>query len=373
MDNIEKLQPNKLSEQPNLSEEKIPVKIELEPEKEISPEAIKDASRVIFETLEIDPDSEIDYFQNKLLESIKTHPRYRELQEKIKNVPPENLIYELFKNIKEAADSDSETEKAKNLSGKNLPDDGVLIKSMRQGKIRCSGRSMIASTFLSEHGIKNSIAGAPFGDTLHSFMIIETDKDSLAYFDAENNLYFSFPKEALTGYKDANTSSISKIKEYTPRDKDVTDGIGMACKNFYTIPSKEGISRQYLSNIKSALKELDTGEEDMFVTSGIARNPETAEAAEKIEHDLLGENSTLKKFYQQDIEALIKKSELEKQSYQKTIYDLFNNSSKEKFIYLASEALMSNLGEGFPYLKNAPKEKRVEAAEKAWEYLNSRK
>src|SRR3989304_6221199 len=74
-------------------------------DKDVSPEARKKAETVILETLDLDPAvADLENFQEKLQKAIESLPRYKELEEKLENVSPENLPYELFKTIQKSAD-----------------------------------------------------------------------------------------------------------------------------------------------------------------------------------------------------------------------------------------------------------------------------
>jgi len=68
---------------------------------------------------------------------------------------------------------------------------------MKQGHLECAGRTLVASTFLQEHDINHAVVSAPG----HALIIIEQSPDTLVYFDANNNLFFTFPKSALQGMR----------------------------------------------------------------------------------------------------------------------------------------------------------------------------
>jgi len=250
-------------------------------QKEISPEKRKKAEKTVLDTLEIGSTENLDNFDEKLKKATKSLPRYQQIEKKLKGIERQNLPYELFKVLKRDSDEEQVDPSA--------PKDGVLIKSMRQGRLECAGRTLVASTFFQEHGIGHVAVSAPG----HAFLIIEQSQDTLAYFDANQNLFFTFPRSALDGYKGTETSTECKLKEYTPRAADFADGVTTTFSHFVAMPAKEAIGRQYLGNVAAALK----GNKE-FGTTGIAVDQEASKAAHQIESEIYGGNKVLESFYE---------------------------------------------------------------------------
>jgi len=341
-----------------------PVKME---DKDVSLEARKKAETVIFETLDLDPSiANLENFQELLKQAVESLPRYKELEEKLENVSPENLPYELFKTIQKSADIHL-TEEQK----ENLPKDGVLIKSIKQGSpLMCAGRIMISSALLQKNGIEHNVVSTFEGDenevSGHSVMLVNINAETLAYFDAADNLYFTFPRSALRGYEGENKTSKCHLEDYASRTNDVMDGFNSVTKDFIAWSKNEGTARQYLGNVAAALNG-----NDKFTNSNIAIDHEVAEAVNQIEKILLGENNAKEEYYTE--ENIIKIKKRKKENIQTALGYLWLYPEKNQFIEHFSNAFHENngLGDDFSYLKNAAKEKRNECAEKFWDYLNS--
>jgi len=247
-------------------------------EKEIAPEIRARAEQAVLDTLEAD--GGVFDFNKKLADSTASLPKYQQIKERLQGVDKQELPYELFKALQKKAD-EAQVESAG-------PKDGVLIKSMRQGSLECAGRTLIASTFLQEQCVDHAVVSAPG----HSFLIVEQSQDTLVYFDANNNLFFTFPREALTGYKGSEISAECQLNDYVPGDKDFVDGINTVSPRFISMPPQEGVGRQYLGNIEAALN----GDEE-FRTSGIEKDEEVAKALEQMQTEIYGENDVYNNFY----------------------------------------------------------------------------
>lgn len=321
--------------------------------KEISLEDRQKAENIISDTLEIE---NLDNFDQTLAEATKNLPKYKELKEKLVNTEKTNFSYELFNLLKKDADNTSKLDK-------NIPRDGVLVKSMKQGHLECAGRTLIASTLLKEKGIDHMAVSAPG----HSFLLIEQTPDTLAYCDCNNNLFFTFPKESLAGYKDTKTTANCKLKPYSPRKEDVLDGVNTTFDNFVVIPTTEGVGRQYLDNVTAALN----GNEE-FSTSGVKKDNKLASTVQQIKAEKYGENKILEEFYSK-MDNLLKKEELLAEDDKKIIGDLLtNHPKKEDFVDTFSQILDGAPGNRVLYIKNAPKEEKKKYAEKLWEQLQQR-
>lgn len=344
--------------------EMLPQKIE---QGGISPEARKYAEQAILKTLDLNPDIGLENFQEKLRHSIESIPKYQELEQKLADVPAEELPYEFFKAIQRSSDipltSDQE---------KDLPKDGVLIDSIKQGgPLMCAGRVMIASTFLQKHGIEHNVISTIEGDENKSFghaaMLLNIDKDTLCYFDAQNNLYFTFPKSALRGYEGTDKTSECFLEEYMPSESDIIDGLNSVSTRSVALPPSEGIANQYLNNISAAL-----GGNKEFIDSNIKPNEEAKEAVDQIRKELIEENTVMEKFREQM--GITTKEFSEQDAKKRAVIiqlDIENKDNKEGFIQSLSSKFQTedSLINSYPYLKNASEEIRQRAAEQMWGYL----
>jgi hypothetical protein len=332
------------------------------PETELSPR--KRAEGVLLETMELDGDSGLYDFQGRLAERIKSLPLYQELEISLAETEGKDFVYALFEAVKQSADRTSVDSGAD-----ERPIDGVLIRSMRQGKIFCAGRTMIASTLLRERGIEHFVTSG----VGHAFIIVEIDEDTLAYFDASEKVYFTFPKSALDGYRGPRESAICSIREYVPRDKDVIgereEGLGAVHTSFVIMPSAEGVARQYLNNVGAAL-----GGNKEFIKSNIVPDTEAEATIHEIREEILGKNTAWDEFFGP---GFVERSKGYEASFQKLrektlkiIETMKAHPDKDKF----AEAFQSfiedeEVGELFVYLKNAPEETKKKFAEKFWKQL----
>ena len=341
-----------------------PVKME---DKDASPEARKKAEKVIFETLDLDPSiADLENFQEKLQKAIESIPRYQELEQKLADVPPDQLPYELFKALQKSADT-SESYDHKKVSY----EDGVLVKQIKNGSpLMCAGRSMIASSFLQKRGIDHSIISTFEGNDKeasgHSAILINIDKDSLAYFDASNDLHFTFPRSALRGYEGSAKTTECFLEEYAPRKKDIIDGLSSMNTRFISIPADEGVVSQYLNNVSAAL-----GGNKEFAKSSIIPDNEAKEAVDQLKDELIGENPALAKYKQRG--RIMEKQIMARVAENKktALLALEKFPEKNRFISVFSSLLHNNyrLSESYPYLQNAPENIRRQAAEKIWDHL----
>ena len=324
-------------------------------QKEISSEKRRQVESIILDTLEIEPTKNLDNFDKKLKKAVKALPQYQQIEQKLKDIEQQNLPHKLFKVLKK--DSDKEQ------TNPNAPKDGVLIKSMRQGRLECAGRTLIASTFLQEHSIDHVVVSAPG----HAFLIIEQSPDTLAYFDANNNLFFTFPRKALEGYQGTKTSAECRLKEYIPRESDFVDGVNTVFSHFVVIPAQEGVGRQYLDNVGSALY----GNKE-FETTGIATDQEASEAIHRIESEIYGENKVFENFRAR-VKELLKQEEIQKANDKKVISEILEtHPTHDDFVAFFTMALNGNIGKRVPYIKNASTKQKKTYAEKVWNFLQKR-
>lgn len=313
------------------------------------------AKKLILSSLGIKSDISLDNFNEQLEKATKDLPKYQQIEKQFAGGKNEELSYELFKTLK----TDSDQGK----TNKSMSGDGSLIKSLKQGNLECAGRTLIASTFLQEHKLDHVVVSAPG----HAFLIVEQSPDTLAYFDANKNLFFTFPRSALEGYKGMETTSECRLKEYIPRQIDFYDGLGTVYSDFITMPAKEGIGRQYLGNVTAALN----GNKE-FETSDIAVDKGASKATQKIEEEIYGKNEVLDNYYSK-VEDLIKRQEIQMEDDRKVISEIIKSYPKhDDFISFFSAALDGNLGTRISYIKNVPKEQKIAFAEKAWDSFKNK-
>ena len=329
-------------------------------EQEVTPEQVEEVNKVVLESLGISEETRLDDFEGTLIEVTKALPRYQEIEQRLEGVEEQDLPYELFKLLQSKADTEE--------LDPDAPQDGVLIKSMQSGHLECAGRTLIASTYLQSHNIEHTTIQAPG----HTFLIIEQAGDTLVYFDANDNLYFTFPKQALEGYQDIKTMAECKIQEYTPRESDFLDGTSTVFDHFVVMPAQEGRGRVYLGNVAAALN----GNEE-FTTSGIEKNKDLIPAVNEIEASIYGENAVLNSF--RDRMEELKHIEEEKNENDKALRSKFfnehpDNPTEEQFInYFIYNLDNDNyLGKRMPFIKNAPYEQKVAFAQKLWESVKEK-
>jgi hypothetical protein len=329
-------------------------------EPEVTPEKMEEANKVILESLGINEETKLDDFEGTLIEATKALPRYQEIEQRLEGVEVQDLPYELFKLLQSNAD----TEKL----DPDTPQDGVLIKSMQSGHLECAGRTLIASTYLQSRNIEHTTIQAPG----HTFLIIEQAGDTLIYFDANDNLYFTFPKQALEGYQDINTLAECKIQEYTPRESDFLDGTNTVFDHFVAIPAQEGRGRVYLGNVAAALN----GNKE-FKTSRIAENKGLILVLNEIEASIYRENAVLNSF--RDRMEELKHIEEEKNENDRSFISKFfnehpDNPTEEQFInyFLDNLENYNYLGKRIPFIKNSKDEQKVEFAKKLWESVKEK-
>jgi hypothetical protein len=323
-----------------------------QPAIQISPEKIKQAKKVVLGSLEIDPTETLDDFDEKLKKATRLLPKYKQIEQKLEGIERQNLPHELFKVLKKASDDIQ--------YDPNAPKDGVLIKSMKQGKLECAGITLIASTFLQEHEVDHVAVSGPG----HAFLIVEQPPDTLVYFDANNNLFFTFPKSALAGYKGADISAECRLKEYTPRGTDFADGVTTAFAHFVTMPAKEGIGRQYLGNVAAALN----GNTE-FDTTGIAFDQKSADATRQLETEIYGKNKVLENFYDK-VEGLIELEEIQTKDDKETIDTILKTHPNHDDFVTFFTVFLGGIGNRIPYIKNASVEQKRAYVEKVWDFLN---
>ena len=96
------------------------------PKKEITAEKMKEAEKIILDTLDIESDENLGDFDEKLKRAIKSLPRYQQIEVILEGVEKKNLPHEIFKVIKKESDD------IKNYD-KDVPKDGTFVRSMKEG------------------------------------------------------------------------------------------------------------------------------------------------------------------------------------------------------------------------------------------------
>lgn len=324
-------------------------------DKEVPIEKIKQVEKIILDTLCVESDNGLNNFDEKLKNAIRLLPKYQQLEKKLKESSKQDLTYVIFSVLKKEADDIK-------IYNQNIPKDGTLIKSMKQGVIECSGRTMIASTFLREHSIDHTVALAPG----HAFVIIEPSDDTLIYLDANNNLCFSFPKSALSNYSGTDKTSECFLKEYLPRDEDFVYGIDTVFPHFITIPSKEGVGRLYFGNVAAGL----SGNKE-FETSGLVTDKGLEDIVQQIKKQMYGENAILEDFDLR-IEELSKIQESQMSEEKAVVNEILRaHPTRDDFIkYFIDIVVDGDIGARIPYIKTASIERKKDYSEKVWEILN---
>lgn len=244
-------------------------------EKEQNPE--KRALVYLFKTIGQEP-SDLRSFPQLLFREIEGLEKFQEVLDAIKDLEGKELIFGLFESLKRGNDN------------KELIGNGVLIDSMRSGKLECSGRTMIASRALNKMGVDHSIA-APYG---HSMLLLELDEDTLVYFDANNDLLFSFPKEALTGYAGIGQFAECELQDFQKREKDFFDGKNSVMRKMMVLSPRAGILNSYLNNVGAALGGAPEFREDKIQT-----DQEASEKIDAMKTVLLGEQKVAETFYEE--------------------------------------------------------------------------
>jgi hypothetical protein len=345
----------------NQVEEAEEVAQEQQVEQEVTPEQMEEANKVVLESLGISEEIKLDDFEGTLIEATKALPRYQKIEQSLEGVEAQDLPYELFKLLQSKADTEE--------LDPDAPRDGVLIRSiMESGHLECAGRTLIASTYLQSRNIEHTTIQAPG----HTFLIIEQAGDTLVYFDANGNLYFTFPKQALEGYQDIKTMAECKIQEYTPRESDFLDGTNTVFDHFVVMPAQEGSGRVYLGNLAAALN----GNEE-FTTSGIDKNKDLVPAMNEIETSIYGENELLNSFRDR-MEALTHIEDEKDQNDRSFISKFFkehsDNPTAEQFInyFLDNLDKYNYLGKRIPFIKNAKYEQKLAFAKRLWESIKEK-
>ena len=293
-----------------------------------------------------------DMFFERLQEQVKTLPRYRKMMEALKDVPDERLFQEVFNAVSRRADHADEIEDG--------PDDGVLVSSMRHGHLECAGRVMIASTYLSERGVPHAIAQPPG----HSMMIHQVDEDTMAYADPNNDLYFTFPKNALRGYEDVNVTADCSISEYVPREKDIVDGVGSAFDRFLVSSPKRSILESYLGNVQAAL----AGHEE-FNDSGFIKDERVADEVGILKEGVCDAGMSV---WNDRLDELEKELAVRETLAKETFAAVVRKGSDEQ-VFAANllSAIDGPLAARYPYLRHASDGTRTAWVKKIWQQVQA--
>ncbi|MFH1632237.1 MAG: hypothetical protein ABIA47_04475 [bacterium] len=307
-----------------------PVEREAQREKESYQKALD----FLYKTLGL-PVDELDQFPQHLFSEIEKLERYKEIMFKVKELPKSEVPLAVFNLIKKGADNPKPEPKG----------NGVLLDSMRTGDLECAGRSMIVSQIFKNLGVEHAVA-IPYG---HSMILCEADDDTLVYFDSNNDLYFTFPKEALKGYKGLGDMAECNLMDYAPRDKDFYFGKNGAMRNMMVLPPEEGVLHGYLGNAGAA---LDGSPE--FENDNIPVDKSAADAFREIRGQLLKEFTVPDSFYEKGQGEEKRQREKSKEEALRIFKKSLN---AEEF---ADQILkVDELWKGFPYLEGEDAKRNI--------------
>ncbi|MEI7741519.1 MAG: hypothetical protein WCJ29_03375 [bacterium] len=324
---------------------------------EIQHEDIERAEAAMWKTLGLESGKPLETFAESLKKRIKELPRYKELEGKVKGVPPEELFHEVFKAIAKTSDVENDVV--------NVPTDGVLLTSMQHGPLECAGRVLIASIFLQEKQIHHSVATPPG----HVMMIHEIDDDTVAYADPNNDLYFTFPKKALLGYDDGMEVAECKIETYLPRAKDVVEGDGSAFTHFLVLSPERGLLHSYLNNVHAALSGNDE-----FKSSQVDKDAKAAVAIDGIEKRIFAHSNPILDSWNDRMADLEKSESGIIDSSRKAFIEILKNAPDEDtFTEKIIDLLSSQFGKRYPYLHNAPLENKIAWSKRMWDRVQQNK
>lgn len=321
-------------------------------EQRLETEKMRQVVTELFRTLGIDNETDIGRFDECLETAIKDLPRYKELERRLSGLEGGAFVERLSSLLNRAADEEMGLKRDDSL-------DGVFIESIRKGGLECAGRVMIGSALLREKGIPHAVTKAPG----HTFIIVEEGPETLGYLDANNDIYFTFPKSALGGWAGPDAIAEVKLNDFAKRDTDVVRGQGSVYREFLTMPAKRGIQEMYIGNLAAAF----AGKEE-FLNSGIAADPEKEKSTHDLSARLLGKDETGERFYAKldDLKVRIQESERESVTIIRKLYA--DHPGKDAFVAAMTDALKGALGESRPQIRNS-EEGRMALAERAWEIL----
>lgn len=272
---------------------------------------------------------EIESFPDHLFYAIEQLDRYKDIFDQVKELPKNKLPLAVFHLIQKSADTHPDV----------VQGNGVLINSMQAGNLECAGRTMIASRLFTNLGFEHMNA-KPYG---HSMIIFEQDEDTLVYFDANNDLYFSFPKSALKEYQATSALEECWLEEYTPREKDFYEGKNSVMRHMMVMPPDAGILQAYVNNAGAALN----GNAE-FINDDIKEDKQAADAMHAVEDLLLREQKIPDQFYQEGEKEKEREDE-EKKLLRNQATELYHASSSREDFSLKLLAL-KDLWASFPYL-----------------------
>jgi len=310
------------------------------------------ARAVLFGTLSLpNATDEVD-FARRLLEATRTIPRYEDIWHHVRDLPAERVPQEVFGLLRRSADP--ETPQGK----QDGPIDGVFVSSIKEtGALECAGRTLIASDILTRRGVQHCVARAAG----HVFVVYEVDSETLGYLDANNNLHFTFPREALRGYKGANDVAECHLENFVPGKNDIVDGFGnSAFVDFYAVPPNQGLAASYFANVRAALH----GHPE-FVRSAIPRDLEAAEALVQLEEHALGPpHPALEERDKNLADAHRNAAQKKERDIQQLLKLRIMHPNRAAFVAAAVTALAGELGSEFPYAQAQTDKRRI--AELLW-------
>lgn len=214
-------------------------------------------------------------FSQALTQAVRSLPQYATLERSVQASTPEDTARQIFDALRALPLRTSD----------DAPDDGVLVSSMAQGTLRCAGRTLLGSTWLTQHGVRHWVTSTIAGGTGHSVLVIETSPTTLAYCDAQNNLFFTFPRTAMSGDVQPPASRHT-LHDFNPGE---LDGLSSMSRTFVLMEPTIGLASQYLDNVQSALDaHRDDESRATFAGSVVTPDATLAQAMPHLKKRILG-------------------------------------------------------------------------------------
>lgn len=299
----------------------------------------------IWDSLDI-TDGNIENFEEELHQAIEQLPKYQEIMQELETVEQQNIPKRLYELLEK-----KETDKDEN--------DGVLIKSMKDGTLHCAGRTMIASRVLEHSNIKHWLANAPD----HVMIIIQADENTLIYFDPNNKAGFSFATDSLHGFTGGNEYQECHVQNVRIRENDESWGDGYTFEQFGLMPSGFGMKISYIDNLKCALYKTHE-----FEHTDIEQDEEAADYIEEVKKELFDQD-LLGKYYEHSraMEKSLKEKNVFTKEYVKIFLKAFEYvSEKEEFVEKLLSEFSGDFWQQFPNMSHSHK---VEWLEEKWDRL----
>lgn len=299
----------------------------------------------IWDSLNI-TDGNIENFEEELHQAIERLPKYQEIMQELEAVEQQDIPKRLYELLEK-----KETDKDEN--------DGVLIKSMKEGTLHCAGRTMIASRVLEHSNIKHWLVSAPD----HIMILIQPIEETLIYFDPNNNAGFSFAADSLYGFTGGDEYQKCNLVDVRIRENDESWGDGYTFEQGGLMPVNFGEVRSYLDNLKCALYKTQE-----FEHTDIEQDEEAGDYIEEIKKELLDEH-ILAEFneHREYMEKSLKEKDVFTKEYVKIFLKAFKDvSEKEEFVEKLLSEFSGDFWQQFPNMSHSHK---VEWLEEKWDRL----